>query len=342
MFPAKAAALRKTLDTLFPLFIYFNLAPSQQRNQLERACAAVTYGIYLHLLVTLGVRRLNMSYRSAKYKRVLLVVTTGDRRSLIQEVFRMQRRGESKGIDPMRRGGGAFRTTRWSIVCAAGNRRNPQSRAALEELCAIYWQPLYIYARHRGRQHHDAADATQEFITKLIEENKLGRADRLRGKFRTFLLKAFDHFLINEWKKVHAIKRGNGVPDLPIHDPARVPPDDPSLCQGLSAQRAYDLKWRATLMEQAIVRLGKSLTDAVDRAIFQALELRRADNGKYVPKYAELAQKMGISEQNVKTRMYRMRARLGTLIRDEIRHTVSSESEVEEELRDLMSPASGL
>ena len=250
----------------------------------------------------------------------------------------MRRRGESDGVDPLNRRGGVFRTTRWSIVCTAGDQKNPQSRAALEELCVIYWQPLYVFARHGGRQHHDAADATQEFIVNLIAKNKIGKADRLRGRFRTFLVNSFNHFLINEWKKARAKKRGNGLPALSIYDETKVSPDDPSLCRGLSAQQAFDLKWRATLIEQAIVQLGNSLTDAVDRAMFQVLELQRAGNGKSAPKYAELAWKLGISEQNVKTRMHRMHIRLGKLIREEIRQTVSSDSEVEEEFRDLMRP----
>ena len=253
----------------------------------------------------------------------------------------MRRRGESDGVDPLKSASGAFRTTRWSIVCAAGDKKNPKSRAALGVLCQTYWQPLYVYARRSGQPHHDAADVVQGFITNLIEKHKIIRADRLRGKFRCFLLKAFNHFIINDWRKAHTQKRGNGLPNPSIYDESVVSPDDPSLAQGLSPEQAFFLKWRCTLIEQAIARLGETLTDGIDRTIFQVFELQRAGKGKSAPKYAELAREIGISEQNVKTRMYRMRERLGKQIREEIRQTVSSEAELEEEINDLIRGGSG-
>jgi RNA polymerase sigma factor (sigma-70 family) len=201
---------------------------------------------------------------------------------------------------------------------------------------------LYIYARRCGRQHHDAADATQEFLTCLIEKNKIDGADPKRGRFRNFLLKAFNHFLINEWKKTHARKRCNGRPVLSISDEAALTPSEALLCPDLSAQQAFDLTWRLALINQAVARLGNSLTDEVDRAMFQVFELQRRSGGRAVPKYAEIASQIGISEQNVKTRMHRMHKRLGKLIRDEIRQTVTSESEVEEELRELMQSTQDL
>ena len=253
----------------------------------------------------------------------------------------MRRRREADGVDPLKHVGGAFNTTRWSIVCVAGDKKNPQSHAALDELCRTYWQPLYVYARRSGQPHHDAADTVQGFITNLIEKNNVGKADPLRGKFRCFLLKAFNHFIINDWRKAHTQKRGNGLPNPSIYDESVVSPDDPSLAQGLSPEQAFFLKWRCTLIEQAIARLGETLTDGIDRTIFHVFELQRAGKGKSVPKYAELARKIGISEQNVKTRMYRMRERLGKQIREEIRQTVSSEAELEEEINDLIRGGSG-
>ena len=58
----------------------------------------------------------------------------------------------------------------------------------MEELCRTYWFPLYVYVRRQTLTREDAEDLTQEFFSRLLEKNYLAKADRERGKFRTFLL----------------------------------------------------------------------------------------------------------------------------------------------------------
>src|SRR5499427_1433804 len=99
-------------------------------------------------------------------------------------------------------------STRWSAVMAAGRRDSPESEAALATLCRLYWYPLYAYARRRLPEAQDAQDLTQEFFARLLEKDYLRQADRQRGKFRTFLLTAFKHFLAKEHDRAHALKRG--------------------------------------------------------------------------------------------------------------------------------------
>src|SRR5260370_41727391 len=88
-----------------------------------------------------------------------------------------------------------FGSTRWSLVAAAGQRRSPESQEALETLCRLYWYPLYAYARRRLPSVDDAQDLTQAFFVQLLEKEYLQDADPQRGKFRSFLLTAFDPFL---------------------------------------------------------------------------------------------------------------------------------------------------
>jgi RNA polymerase sigma-70 factor (ECF subfamily) len=78
-----------------------------------------------------------------------------------------------------------------SVVLAAGQQDTPQSTAALEQLCNAYWYPLYACVRRRGYQPQDAQDLTQGFFAALLARNYLARADRQRGRFRTFLLSAW-------------------------------------------------------------------------------------------------------------------------------------------------------
>ena len=64
-----------------------------------------------------------------------------------------------------------FDTTQWSLVRAAKPDEVSRSRArkALEELCRVYWYPLYAFVRGRGYSAADAQDLTQAFFTRIIE-----------------------------------------------------------------------------------------------------------------------------------------------------------------------------
>ena len=64
-----------------------------------------------------------------------------------------------------------FRTTHWSLVLAASGPATPEAAAALEQLCATYWYPLYSFLRRHHRSHHDAQDLTQSFIAQLLEKS---------------------------------------------------------------------------------------------------------------------------------------------------------------------------
>ncbi len=101
-----------------------------------------------------------------------------------------------------------FATTHWSVVLLAGSAASEQADTALEHLCRAYWYPLYAYVRRQGHDAHDSQDLTQDFFARFLERKHLRLADPGRGRFRTFLLCSLKHFLINEWEKSRAIKRG--------------------------------------------------------------------------------------------------------------------------------------
>ena len=104
--------------------------------------------------------------------------------------------------------GDRFATTHWSIVVSAGGSRSPEASRALATLCEDYWFPLYAFVRRAGYTTDDAQDLTQEFFVLLLAQRFFARADRQKGKFRSFLLAAMKHFLADEWDREHAQKRG--------------------------------------------------------------------------------------------------------------------------------------
>jgi RNA polymerase sigma-70 factor (ECF subfamily) len=238
--------------------------------------------------------------------------------------------------DPGPQASRRFPSTRWSVVAAAGRKESPEARAALAVLCQTYWYPLYAYARRRLGRSEDAQDLTQEFFARLLEKDYLHAADSGRGKFRSFLLSAFQHFLANEHARAAAQKRGGDRRSLSIefqdgesryrHEPA-----DPTTPETL-----YEWRWALTLLEQALARLRQEFTRAGKERLFEALKGTLTGDGTGEP-YERLGRDLGLSEAAVKTAAHRLRRRYQELLRAEVAQTVASPQEVEDELRDLFA-----
>jgi DNA-directed RNA polymerase specialized sigma24 family protein len=111
-----------------------------------------------------------------------------------------------------------FAPTHWSVIAAAAESQiSPGSaRTALAELCQIYWPPLYSFVRSRGYSMHDAQDLTQSFFAFLIDRKIYARADRQKGKFRSFLLASLKNFLADAYDHEQTLKRGGGADFLPL------------------------------------------------------------------------------------------------------------------------------
>src|SRR5690348_5433564 len=104
-----------------------------------------------------------------------------------------------------------FATTHWSVVLAASVPGDANANPALEQLCRMYWYPVYAYIRRLGHNQDEAEDLVQEFFCRLIEKNFLAQVDPAKGRFRSFLLVAVNHFLANERDRRTAVKRGGRV-----------------------------------------------------------------------------------------------------------------------------------
>jgi DNA-directed RNA polymerase specialized sigma24 family protein len=109
---------------------------------------------------------------------------------------------------PLAERAASFHTTCCTIVMGAAQSQAQEGRSALAELCRLYWYPLYIFARRRGHSPDDAQDLNQGFLLHLLEHRALTRIDRLKGKFRSFLLTSFPNHISDAFKRARRLKRG--------------------------------------------------------------------------------------------------------------------------------------
>jgi RNA polymerase sigma factor (sigma-70 family) len=233
-----------------------------------------------------------------------------------------------------------FATTHWSLVLAAGQRASPQSCQALATLCEAYWYPLYAHVRRRGYRADEAQDLIQEFFTRLLEKEYLRMADRGRGRFRSFLLAAVDHFLAKEWRRAHALKRGGQRVFVSLDFTAAEGRYGSEPSHDLTPDKLYQRRWALTLVDQVLARLRCDFAQGGKLALFDRLKHflggeGEGEGGTGSPSYQQVAAELGMTEGAVKVAVHRLRRQCGELLRQEIARTVDGAQEVDAELRDL-------
>jgi len=233
-----------------------------------------------------------------------------------------------------------FTTTHWSVVLAARGADSPQAAEALESLCRAYWYPLYAYLRRRGQSPHDAEDLLQGFFVRFLELDFLGQVDRGRGRFRSFLLAALNHFLANERDKASRQKRGGRLRRVSFDSAEAEGWYADELACDLTPEKLYEQRWACALLERAMQQLEQDPRGAAKGEDFGTLkEFLTGDSDS--PSYAGLAERLGISEAAAKMRVQRLRHQYQRAVRQEIAQTVARPEEVEEELRHLFSVLGG-
>lgn len=228
-----------------------------------------------------------------------------------------------------------FETTRWNTVIEAADAEAPHATEAFNELCQVYWRPLYVYLRRYGLGAPDAEDLTQGFLAHLLANQALRTVTPRKGKFRSFLLASLKNFLANERDKAHAQKRGGGELQIALSDPSvercyQLEPVD-----HFTPDRIYERHWAHTVLDQAKKRLREEYTLGSKGERFEYLVGFLPGEQPPVSQ-AVAASRLCISEGAFRVELHRFRQRFGELLRVEIAQTVISRQEINEELRYLI------
>lgn len=233
-----------------------------------------------------------------------------------------------------------FATTHWSVVLAAGDTASPIADEALAKLCRAYWYPLYAFLRQQGHAPHDAQDLTQGYFALFLEKHFLKDVAREKGRFRSFLLASLKHFLANEWDRSQAVRRGGDCTIVSWDEQGveRRFHSEPA-CED-TPDKNFDRRWAITLLDKTVERLRQEYANSGKTAVYETLqECLSAPTARQ--SYAPAAAKLNLSEGAVKVAVHRLRRRYGQLLREEIAHTVSGVTDIDEELRYLFSVLGG-
>lgn len=235
------------------------------------------------------------------------------------------------------RGPSAFATTRWSVVVRAGDAGNAGARQALEELCGVYWKPLYVFARRRGLGPADAEDLTQAFFADLLERQALRHADANRGRFRTFLLTAFENFRCVQRVRARSLRRGGRCEFLSL-DAVRGAESglEAESASTESPEKLFDRNWARAVLDATLAEVRKEYAVLGKAELFDALK-GALWGGRGETPLADVARRLGSTEGAIKVAAHRLRHRYAGRLREEVAKTLVNPDDVEDEMRFLMA-----
>ncbi len=211
----------------------------------------------------------------------------------------------------------------------------PSAHRALSGFCESYWPPLYTFLRHRGHPSADAQDLVQSFFVHLLEQNTLSRADRQKGRLRTFLLGSLENFLYNEYDRTRALKRGGDRQILSIEQ--HLPEAEAAMLATvhLSDAACYDLAWASNIVSRAWKNLQDQFEAEGKAEWLEELRPFVAGGGMRTPSQEEAAARLGVPIATLRTWLSRLRHRFRESLRAEVGSTVSDPADIDGELRHL-------
>ena len=229
-----------------------------------------------------------------------------------------------------------FVTTQWTQVLSARG-DSPEAGAALADLCAAYYAPVFSFIRGAVFDQEAARDLTQEFFTRLLARQGLDTVEQGKGRFRSFLLGAVKHFLTDVRNRANAAKRGAGQTALPIeveteNSPGLQIADE----RMLSPDREFDRKWALTVLDRALAVLAAEHTTADEQKCFDTLKPWLTGDTENLSQ-AEAAARLGMNQGAVKVAIHRLRRRFRELVKTEIKQTLNDPAQAGDELGCLLA-----
>ena len=227
-----------------------------------------------------------------------------------------------------------FPNTQWTLVVRA----REGATEALNTLCTKYRRPLLIWLQGRIRELHglEPEDLVNGFLASKLEHKILKAAEQTKGKFRAFVRTCLNNYVKDELSKLNARMRGGGVLHQSVDESDEdgrplVEPASPDA----SADQEYDRAWGLVILASAIRRLEDELSRKGHLPLWKRLEPLLYEVTE-APGYEAIAKEFGMAPATLHTVAFRIRKRLRTLIREELKETVASEEDFEAEIKEFI------
>lgn len=232
-----------------------------------------------------------------------------------------------------------FPTTHWSLLAKASLSGDADACAALARLCQTYRPPVIAFLLQRGYAASSAEDLAQEFFLRVLQSRAWKRADRAKGRFRTFLVGTLMHVVGRERARDEAECRGGGVLISSLDELADNGFEPTTAVEESDA--VFDRAWAAQLMDLAMAEVARPFLESGRHEEWAVISRFLPGAGEQ-PSYEEAAAQAALSLPALKTAVHRVRQRFREELRAAIARTVSAAHEIDDELaylhRVLSSP----
>ena len=209
-------------------------------------------------------------------------------------------------------------------------------QSALAELCRLYWYPLYVFARLSGHSPAGARDLMQGFFLRLLEHRTPAGVDRLKGKFRSFLLASLQNYLSDEFDRARCHKRGGNEEFVHLdaedaEERYRLEP-----VEFLTAEKIFDARWAMTVLGESMNQLRQEYANEGKTSTFETLKVFLDPINSITPQSCEAAMhQLQVSLGGVKALIDRLRKQSSALLREEVGRTVCDPAEIDGEIHAL-------
>jgi DNA-directed RNA polymerase specialized sigma24 family protein len=202
-----------------------------------------------------------------------------------------------------------FPTTQWNIVETLKVEDEEARRAALGEIIGIYGAPLLAFAlRHSQgtRTAEDCEDLVNDFFLRCVQGGILARADRARGKFRSFLATSFKYYITNDQRSHQTQRRmpSGGFVSLAVLAKELGPALEPRTTE--TPEDAFDRVLRRSLFEKVLREFAEHCRAEGRETTSQLFLLRDVTpvrEGTPVPTYRALADACHLPSENAANKM---------------------------------------
>lgn len=250
--------------------------------------------------------------------------------------------------DPERR---RFPNTQWSLLNRVQSDDPEVRRQAFEQFVQAYFPVLRGWLYRKGIPPGDIEDVLHDFLAeRILEHNLIAAADRTRGRFRTLLATALQHFVISRWRREtgagkHVLHTGETrLDDLAVGQPRG--PGTPHHRQAGEAifrspdeaPDAFDVAWAMRTLELVLASLREQCQQ--DRPdlweVFDQRVLRPWLRPDTAESYTQLVARLGYASPGqahnaLQTALRRFQACLHAVVGS----YATDDEAIEEEIRDL-------
>ncbi len=234
---------------------------------------------------------------------------------------------------------GDFESTDWTELFGSDSKDTDAHRDSAEKVLARYWKPVYLYLRRKGYDNETGKDMTQGFFHEIvIGRDLVGKADRLKGKFRTYLLTALDRYIVSVYRARSAGKRKPAGVVIRWHELEESGGQVPAI--GSSPADSFHYAWATTLLDESLndVRSDCEVSDKnLHWKLFKSRVVDPILSGAKPLSLRALCDRFGIKDEARASNMITtVKRKFKKTIRAHVRLFVDSNEEVEGEIAELM------